>query len=104
MTLQEAIKTIAIYDGWTTEGKKWVSPNGYFETYSEGFMLDRLKYHTSADSLLPVWRKVRDEMITQVTISKHYELRHIGYTILNGNLEHACIELAGIIESIKQKQ
>jgi hypothetical protein len=89
MTLQEAIRIIAEYDGWKSKyrGLQLVfTKDGYMR------FEDEIKYSTSADALLPVYRKVR---------ANYFVLDDtIGSYILDGMYEQACIELAGFIQQM----
>lgn len=101
--LQDAIKEVAEYDGWRVDEKC-----NYFIHYDgDEFLWDMpVSYHTSADALLPVWRKVQTEihsMPDSIKFNLIRQHRNIGTPILNGNLPEAVIKLAGIIEQLKQK-
>ena len=71
----------------------------------------RLLFHTSADALLPVWRKVGeriegsyeltriDTFYTEFGCESHHE--NTGKLILNDDYPAACIKLAEIIKQLK---
>jgi hypothetical protein len=109
MTLQEAIRIIAIYDGWRLEFREinCCVKDRQFKHY------DELKYSTSADALLPVWRKVRSETTNEYLEDRKWnsnptrcydkyskKLDDILYKIAYEDYEQACIELAGIIQQM----
>ena len=56
----------------------------------------RLLFHTSADCLLPVWRKLRDNHHTNFQ-----KIKQVGQLILNDDYPAACIKLANIIKQLK---
>lgn len=99
--LQDAIKEVAEYDGRRVDEKC-----NYFINYDgDEFLWDMpVSYHTSADALLPVWRKVRNEVQ-----NAKYDywwvtgIERVGQLILDNNLPEAVIKLANIIEQIKQR-
>ena len=101
MTLQEAIRIIAEYDGWN-EVSIQVAPDKWEIDYDTA--IHCTNYHTSADALLPVWRKVKSELDEQVTLAIAYDLKRIGWAIISGNLEQACIELAHVIQQLNEKK
>lgn len=95
--LKDAIKVLAEYMG--VDKMKLDS----FEIYPHSGILN---YHTSADALLPVWRKVLE------AIGPGWEARgprwywilgNILFEIAENNLPAAVIKLAEIIQQIKQK-
>lgn len=107
--LKEAIKIIAEYDGY----KLWNEKTPTLYTDKNGGALLRMigdtefphypffKYHTSADALLEVWRKVRDEY--RNTDEWDYDwflfddiLKFIG----DNKLPQACIEMGRIIQTL----
>lgn len=58
------------------------------------------EFHTSADCLLPVWRKVNEECIQKAGWLLK-DLADAYYLIAYGNLPAACIKLAEIIKQLK---
>jgi plasmid maintenance system killer protein len=102
MTLQEAIKVIAIYDGWVY--KRTLDGNDFYhhENVLQISELIYIGYSTSADALLPVRIKVikdcsgNNDMLGSIFVTGQY--------ILLMDYEQACIELATIIQQLNEKK
>jgi hypothetical protein len=114
MTLQEAIRIIAEYDGVKIDGDLY-----WNEDYEIWFHIDLISYSTSADALLPVRIKVIKECSDnwvkftpeeRVTLwGPPYEdmmgsIFDSGQYILSMNYEKACVELAQIIQQLNEKK
>lgn len=100
--LKEAIRTIAEYDGWVLfdaeVGWCW-RKDGAFITNHFGL------YHFSADALLPVWRKVREDIQkSKYNYWRTTNIDRVGQMyILDGQYPKACIQLASIINQLKER-
>lgn len=107
--LKDAVITIAGYDkGWTDIEMPITDVFTYTDT--DGVKMScralHIPYHQSADAILNVYRKLRsvDKKIPNIShMEYHAKLNQVGAAILNGNYESACIELANIINQIKEK-
>jgi hypothetical protein len=103
ITLQEAIRIIAEYDGWKSKyrGLQLVfTKDGYMR------FEDEIKYSTSSDALLPVLRKAFKEKWGEDDMDSIWdsEFGGIGGLIVWNKLEQACIELATIIQQLNEKK
>jgi hypothetical protein len=92
MTLQEAIRIIAEYDGQEIETDERYMPHTDF------------KYHKSADALLPVYRKAYADWIKLWLEKENTNFRVVIHFIVLDNLAEACIELAHIIQQLNEKK
>jgi hypothetical protein len=112
--LKDAIVTIAEYDGKPVQeykGKILIGEEYSFTIegvdYGKEIQWNDCAYHTSADALLQVWRKLRDEINETKAdnidyISYWVELmQHIDALIIDGDYPAACIKLAKIIKQLK---
>ena len=90
--LKDALITIAEYMQVkkNKDGLYWV------EDYDLWCVIELFSYDTSADALLPVWRKLRDNHHTNFQ-----KIKVVGKLILFGDYPAACIELAEIIKQLK---
>jgi hypothetical protein len=106
MTLQEAIRIIAEYDGkqFKLYGDKLIIGTEYTVGSEYDYMWADETYSTSADALLPVYRAVGRTIDTQDQLKSMRFVQHIGGLILIGNYEQACIELATIIQQLNEKK
>jgi hypothetical protein len=119
--LKQAITTIAEYMGWKQIDERfWINDSkSIVESMGNLFWL----YTNSADALLDVWRKVRDEIHSKYDESRTGKEWHSQYSdyescllqlstktdfilhkkIAENNYPTACIELAEIIKQLKEK-
>jgi hypothetical protein len=106
MTLQEAIRIIAVYDGWSVLIDPPHSPRFDKKDKTSVYGWNGIGYQTSADALLPVFSSVKIKIAKRNLDTNEYweKVNRFERLIINMNYEQACIELAEIIEQLNEKK